>query len=161
MIFAPSNPLQPQTQPPPRCRPAHRPATRCSPRPSRRPARRPATRCRRPARHHHHRRRRRPAGPQAPPPPDQAPPPPPQAPPPPPPPAGQEKTSILHREHLTFSRETTAITHPYPNPVAAPESKSDKESESDVIKFLQYFGVNTDNDTNTVYFENLKALKQV
>tara|TARA_Y100000768_G_scaffold385584_1_gene372005 strand:- start:1491 stop:2462 length:972 start_codon:yes stop_codon:yes gene_type:complete len=37
---------------------------------------------------------------------------------------------------------------------------SEPESESDVIKFLQYFGVNADNDTNTVYFENLNDFEK-
>ena len=81
-------------------------------------------------------------------------------------PASLRMTAEDHRySHLTSPSaevKATAINSSVPSDsVAAPESesKSKKESESDVIKFLQYFGVNTDNDTNTVYFENLKAFE--
>ena len=43
---------------------------------------------------------------------------------------------------------------------SASVDESRPESESDVTKFLQYFGVNTDNDTNTVYFEDLKQFEK-
>ena len=72
----------------------------------------------------------------------------------PPPPATLKRQS---RQDLTPHLPTS--TDDKPNPSAS-VYKSDPESESDITKFLQYFGVNADNDTNTVYFENLNDFEK-
>tara|TARA_Y100000389_G_C17465506_1_gene525140 strand:- start:4130 stop:5110 length:981 start_codon:yes stop_codon:yes gene_type:complete len=72
----------------------------------------------------------------------------------PPPPATLKRESRQDlTPHIPTSTDDKAKT-------STSVDNSDPESESDVTKFLQYFGVNTDNDTNTVYFENLNDFEK-